>query len=210
MPLHRHPCWTAAWLATALALGGCASVIRLENEVTTYTQGPAQQLPAPGDFYRFERLPSQQQSEAAPTQDAMEHLVQTALDKVGLHRQANTTPAPAWSVQVSARSVKMAHAPWDDPRDAWPGWGRGYVVTGRGRLVGVPMFPAPRPPYYQREVSLVLRRAGSTQVVYETRAAHDGPWHDSPVMWSALLDAALQGFPQPPSGTRQVVLEVPR
>ena len=62
----------------------------------------------------------------------------------------------------------------------------------------------------EREVSLVLRDARSARVVYETQASHDGPWADNPTLWAALLDAALQGFPQAPAGPRRVVIEVPR
>ena len=74
----------------------------------------------------------------------------------------------------------------------------------------MPLFPHLTTPYYQREVSLVLRDARSARVVYETQASHDGPWADNPTLWAALLDAALQGFPQAPAGPRRVVIEVPR
>jgi len=46
--------------------------------------------------------------------------------------------------------------------------------------------------------------------VFESRASHDGPWSDSQAVVPAMLDAALQGFPNPPSGTRQVGVEIPR
>lgn len=187
-------------------LGGCASVMRLDNEVQSYAHWPAQQVPAAGDRYRFERLPSQQQSSAA--QDELERLAQEALAQVGLLRQDGKN-TPPWTVQVSARSAKFPRAPWDDPRDAWPYW-HGYVMMGRGVAVSGPLFPMTRPPYYRREVSLVLRRSGSSEVVYETQASQDGPWPDSPKLWGALLEAALQGFPQPTQGKRQVVIEVPR
>ena len=42
------------------------------------------------------------------------------------------------------------------------------------------------------------------------RAAHDGRWNSSPALWTAMLDAALQGFPAPPAGVRQVNIEIPR
>ncbi|HEX5805508.1 MAG TPA: hypothetical protein VFY31_04105 [Macromonas sp.] len=210
-PLLRHAALLGGALALVLSLGGCASVLRLENEVQSYARWPAQQTPATGDLYRFERLLSQQQSVA--TQDELEALTRDALDKVGLRWQASQDGQPVkWTVQVSARSLKFRRAPWADPRDDWPHWGGG-VLVGRGSVFGGGMFPVPQPPYYQREVSLVLRRAGSSEVVYETKASQDGPWPDSPTLWSALLDAALDGFPQPPAtsnGKRQVVIEVPR
>ncbi len=115
---------------------------------------------------------------------------------------------------MSARSLQLPHAPWETPADRWPGpglAGRDYVVTGNGRVVHMPLFMGMMsPPYYQREVSVLLRDARSGSVVYETRAAHDGPWHDAPALWAALVQAALDGFPQPPSGPRRVVIDVPR
>lgn len=202
----------AVLLAVAAALGGCASVIRLDNDVRSYAAWPAGKAPASGDTYRFERLPSQRDGEMALRQDTLESLTRAALTKVGLQPASDAARPAGWTVQVSARSVRMPYAPWDSPYDAWPGWGlagRDYVVTGSGRVVWTPMFMHVRSPYYQREVSLIIRNT-SGQVAYETRAAHDGPWHDTEAMWSALLDAALQGFPQPPAGTRRVVIEVPR
>jgi hypothetical protein len=121
---------------------------------------------------------------------------------------------------VSASNVRLPRAPWEDPWD-YGGWGpfghpfampgRDYVVTGSGQVVFFPMM-APRfeTPYYQRTVSLVIRDAASGRVVYETRAAHDGRWNSTPALWTAMLDAALQGFPAPPTGVRQVNIEVPR
>ena len=61
---------------------------------------------------------------------------------------------------------------------------------------------------YEIEERHQMRNTG--RVVYETRAAHDGRWNSSPALWTAMLDAALQGFPVPPSGVRRVNVEVPR
>jgi hypothetical protein len=72
------------------------------------------------------------------------------------------------------------------------------------------MFMHVETPYYQRELSLVIRRADNGQVVYETRAAHDGRWNSTSALWTAMLEAALQGFPAPPGGPRQVNIEIPR
>ena len=202
----------AALLVLTTMLGGCAGVIRLDNDVSSYATWPIGKVPESGDTYRFERLPSQREGEMALQQDALEQLTRTALAKVGLHPSSKASQPAKWTVQVSARSVKMPYAPWESPYEPWPGWGltgRAHVVAGNGRVVWTPMFMDLRPPYYQREVSLIIRNAAG-QVTYETRAAHDGPWHNTPAMWSALLDAALQGFPRPPSGPRRVVIEVPR
>ncbi len=207
----------------ALLLSGCASVILVDNQVESFPRwqdrGPKAAVPAPPQVYRFERLPSQQQDQrAASGQDELERYAEAALAKQGWTRAAANVAAP-WAVQVSANNVRLPRAPWEDPWDT--GWGpfghpfampgRNYVVTGTGQVVFFPMM-APRfeTPYYQRTVSLVIREASSGRVVYETRGAHDGRWNSTPALWTAMLDAALQGFPTPPAGLRQVNIEVPR
>lgn len=205
-------------LAGALLLGGCAGVIRLENEVRSYadwTASASGMRPAPGDFYRIERRPSQRQDPAAQ-QEAIEVIARDALERVGLRAAPEPLPAglplPRWTVELGARSIRQPYAPWDEPgRPAFGmSLGIGHVSRHGSIGIGMPLFPAPAVPYYQREVSIVLRDARSARVVYETSASHDGPWADSPTLWAALYDAALQGFPQPPAGPRWVVTEVPR
>lgn len=199
-------------LGAALWLGGCASVIRLENDVQSYARWPDRATPQAGDTFRLERLPSQ--SQAGTEQARLEAQVSARLTAAGLQAVSANVTAPArWLAEVSARSLRLPHAPWDHPQDRWPGpglAGRDYVVTGNGRVVTMPIFMNIAPPYYQREVSVLLRDARTGSVAYETRAAHDGPWHDSPSLWDALVQAALDGFPQPPNGPRRVVIEVPR
>lgn len=207
-------------LAGALLLGGCAGAIRLENDVRSYADwsaGPAGEAtrPVPGDRYRFERRPSQLQAPAAQ-QEAIEAIARDALARVGLRAAPEPLPVgaalPRWTVELGARSVRLPYAPWDEP--ARPSFGVsvgiGHVFPHGSVGFGMPLFPHLTTPYYQREVSLVLRDARSARVVYETQASHDGPWADNPTLWAALLDAALQGFPQAPAGPRRVVIEVPR
>jgi len=45
-------------------------------------------------------------------------------------------------------------------------------------------------------------------VVFESRASHDGPWSDCAAIVPAMLDAALQGFPNLPPGQRHVNIEI--
>jgi len=40
--------------------------------------------------------------------------------------------------------------------------------------------------------------------VYETHATNEGPWLDNQAAFTAMFDAALQGFPNPSPGVRQV------
>jgi hypothetical protein len=66
------------------------------------------------------------------------------------------------------------------------------------------------PPYFKRELSIVMRDLRTNQVVFETRALHDGVWGDTLAVLPAMLDSALSGFPQPPAGTRRINVEIPR
>ncbi len=215
----RHAVISLGLLAATL-LGGCAGVIRLENEVRSYADWTAAASgtlarPAPGDFYLIERRPSQRQAPSRQ-QEAIEAGARDALEHVGLRAAPEPLPTglplPRWSVEIGARSIRLPYAPWDEPDRPSFGvsLGIGHVSSHGSVGLGLPLFPHLAPPYYQREVSIVLRDASNARVVYETSAKHDGPWPDSPTLWAALYDAALQGFPQPPTGARQVVTEVPR
>ncbi|MBL0917250.1 MAG: DUF4136 domain-containing protein [Hydrogenophaga sp.] len=204
----------------ALLLSGCASVFLVDNQVESFPRwqdrAPNAAVPAAPQIYRFERLPSQQDERGARGQDELERYAEASLAKLGWTRAATGVSAP-WAVQVHANTVRLPRAPWEDPWDRWGPYGspfalpgRDYVVTGNGQVIFFPAFPRMESPYYQRAVSLVIRDAASGRVVYETRGAHDGRWNSSPALWTAMLDAALQGFPAPPTGARQVNIEVPR
>jgi hypothetical protein len=82
----------------------------------------------------------------------------------------------------------------------------------RGASLGLGMsFPLSFPePYFKRELSILMRELSTGQIVFETRAVHDGVWSDTLAVLPAMLDAALTGFPQPPPGTRRVNVEIPR
>ncbi|MBS3996334.1 MAG: DUF4136 domain-containing protein [Hydrogenophaga sp.] len=226
--------WRCALAALALVmLSGCASVYLVDNQVQSYARWTdpatapqeASAIPQPPQVYRFERLPSQGDARAAAAQDQLEALARPALERVGW-TLADVGVATPWRVEVSASTLRLPRAPWEDP---WYGpWGgalggpfggsfgafglpgRDYVVTGTGQVIWSPMFMRMDIPYFQRQVSVLIRHAGTGRVVYETRAAHDGRWQGSPPLWGAMLDAALQGFPVPPAGVRQVNIELPR
>jgi hypothetical protein len=216
----------AAAAGALLALGGCASVFLVDNQVQSYARwadrptpsGTASPIPQAPQVYRFERLPSQQDSRSGAGQDELEKLATIALAKVGWTPAAGGVTAP-WTVEVGGGTLRLPRAPWESPYDGYwgggfgPGFGfpgRDYVVTGTGQIIYAPLFLRMDTPYYKREVSVVIRHAASGRVVYETRAAHDGRWNSSNPLWSAMLDAALRDFPVPPAGLRQVNIEVPR
>jgi hypothetical protein len=220
------PGWRLALAALALlALSGCASVYLVDNQVQSYARwtdpATARQestaVPQPPQVYHFGRLPSQGDARAAAAQDQLEALARPALERVGwtLAHAGVSTP---WRVEVNASTLRLPRAPWEEPAygpwgGAFGGWGlpgRDYVVTSTGQVIRAPMFMRMDMPYFQRQVSLLIRHAGTGRVVYETRAAHDGRWQSSPQLWGAMLDASLQGFPVPPAGVRQVNIELPR
>jgi hypothetical protein len=86
----------------------------------------------------------------------------------------------------------------------WHGRHRGYV---HGYFGPYPYLPTPS---YVYEVSLVMREVANSQVVFESRAKHEGPWGDSLAILPAMFDAALQDFPKPPAGPRRINVEIPR
>jgi len=204
-------------LAVVTGLAGCASTWVVDSDVNTFSKLGS--VPV-GASYRFERLPSQQAAE--PQQSQLEAMADAALQRAGLRRD---DAKPAYSAQINAR-VTTAASPWDDP---WfsPGWGPRYPFAygpgyragfgagyGRGWRGGGwgggfygPVFPPS--PWYFREVSVVLRELPSGQVVYETSARNDGPYPASGAVLPILFDAALQGFPNPPPGVRQVRIAIP-
>lgn len=204
-------------LLTTLALAGCAGTYRVDNAVQSYAhwsadiptgaQAPAAVPQAP-QTYRFERLPSQREGGSAEDQNRLEAWTRTVLETHGWTVAEAPANAP-WRVQVTATTVRNARSPWDDP---WPSWRfRGQVVAGNGYFYWSPMFVVPMDmPWYERKVAVVIRDAASGRVVYETRAGHEGRWNGTPALWQAMLQAALNGFPVPPSGPRQVDIDLPR
>lgn len=178
-------------LAVALGLAGCANTLVLDNQVQSFSALPAR----PADLaYRFERLPSQQNDLQAHT----EALADPALFKAGFQRN---DLAPRYSVQVSAR-VQRVLSPLAEPWDRWPGGGRRFHSSPSSLL-------RMEPPYYQREVTLVVRELPAARVVFESQAVNDGPWSDDAAVLGALFEAALQGFPNPAAGLRNVSVVIP-
>lgn len=189
-------------------LGGCASTRMVGSEVNSFARwSPAP--PAPGSSYRFERLPSQQ---ADISQARLEGLAQAALARVDLQHNPQ---AASLSVQVSASSQPMLRSRWDGSHYPYGNpnifIGGGSGSGGGGANVGFSFgFPlgGMDTPIYRREVSIVMRELRSNVAVYETRAVSEEPWLDTDPVLSAMLDAALRGFPVPPAGPRRVNVEV--
>jgi hypothetical protein len=178
----------AAWL-----LAGCASTYTLDNTVQSFSSLPA--LPAQAS-YRFDRLPSQQ----APGQAQLEAWADPALHAAGLRRDdAN----PHYTVQVTGR-LEATLSPWADPWRGWGGWGFGFHHHGFGLGMGGPWGPMADSPWYHREVAVIVRELPGGRVVFESHATNDGPWLDNAAVFPAMFSAAMQGFPNAPTGPRQV------
>ena len=135
-------------------------------------------------------------------------LAQAALARAGLVRD---DAAARITVQASAHVTPQWVNPWGDPYYGWDdGWGfwpgRFYFGLGTGSFYGGAWMWDTPTRYYASRVSLIMRDARSGQVLYETRAQHDGARGASDTVLQALFDAALQGFPTPPAGWRRVVI----
>ena len=191
----------------ALFMVGCSTTRVLENEVTAFYNWNASP-PTPGTAYRFERLPSQQVIGAQ--QDYVEERARTALAKVGM--QMN--PATArYSVQVRVSTQVIERLPNDGAGYDGFGFATPGVFLGggsQGAAFGLSFPMRFSEPYYRRELTLLMSDLGTHQVVFETRALSDGVQGETLSVLSAMLDAALRGFPQPPPGPYRVNVQIPR
>jgi hypothetical protein len=204
---------TALVVAGSLVLGGCASVMLVDNEVQTHPRWSERGsgIPQAPQVFRFERTPSQEGGRAGASQDMLERLATQSLARAGWTPAAGQVRAP-WAVEVSALVVQLPRAPWESPYDTFygpfgPRWGHPY---GPGFGFPGPVFPRLESPYYQRRVTVLVRNAANGQVVFESSAAHDGRWNGTESLWQAMLDAALKGFPSATEGRRRIDIEVPR
>jgi hypothetical protein len=189
----------AAIFSAAVVLSGCASTRLVDAQVSSF----APQKIAAGASYQFERLPSQAANPAS--QDKLEALTQQALSKVGLTQK----DAAQLRVQVTAAQRQETILTDEGMRF---GVGMGWVFGHGGMGLGHhgTLFPGlDSQPNYWRQVSLIMRDHNGN-VLFESHASNDGPWSDSVTVFGALLDAALEGFPEPLAGVRRVNIEIPR
>ncbi|WP_309680144.1 DUF4136 domain-containing protein [Polaromonas sp.] len=196
--------------AMVLLMTGCSGMRLVDSDVTAFPRWNGAP-PGPGTPYRFERLPSQQAPELQ--QDQVEAQARAALARVGLELQPS---AARYSVQVQLSIQLLERAPYQGGYSDGYGFGGAGVFLGggsRGASLGL-SFPFGRTgfmqPWYRRDLNILMRDLRTQQVVYETRALHDGVWSDTEAVLPAMLDAALRGFPQPPAGTRRINVEIQR
>lgn len=210
-PAHGGLWWTVWWISFALLLlallPGCASIRMVDPSVTSHTQWPASSPKVQaGDPFAFDRLPSQLSSSEALPQTELEALTTQALAPLGL-QPAEANAAPRWLVQVQARMQRIvAHNP---PGGWFPQ--HHVMISSGGGFVWSPVFIYQAPSYStEYQLTLLMRPAPQGPVVFESRAVYDGPAPDRAVLWKALLDAALRDFPNPPTGPRRIVIDLPQ
>lgn len=191
----------------ALLLTGCASGPRaIDSQVQSVATPASTNLLRPGLRYRFERLPL---DAGQPGAAQVQALAQQALARVGLvHDEAHA--------RISVQATAYVNSYWvDDWGDPWGYYGPGrarmaFYLGAYGRRGGL-MWGGPLwwdwdspTPVYVHEASLILRDLQGGQVLYETRARHDGTSGKTDLVLTALFAAALQDFPRPPPGWRSV------
>ncbi len=216
-------------LLVVSSLSACSGLRIVDSQVAAFSK--IETLPA-ASSWRFERLPSQQNlgDVLALRQSKLEGMAALELAKYGFKPQPESGTAAKFSVQITGRIQRLERGPFDSGYSGYGPWGghghgygyghghrpigglpgRDYVVTGQGRVIYLPVLPNIPPPWYVREISLIIRDATDGKVVYETKAQHDGRWADDEAVLPAMFAAAMQGFPRPPQGKRMVNIEIPK
>ena len=203
--------FTGLILSSAVVLlAGCATgpgmVVAQVN--TTVAQPPDAVLQAPR--YRFEQGPV---TPGQPAQAKLRRMAAGALASVGARRDdANPNVSVRVIGQVTMGSYDnsdgwgLPPAYWGDP--AYFGFGRG-VGDGWYGNDGTGWPGDERIPIYTSRVELTLRDVATGKIVYDTRARHVGATGDTTAVLATLFAAALQGYPNPPTGAREVDMPLP-
>jgi hypothetical protein len=192
----RRAARALAAIGLSVLLTACAIPRMIDSQVQSFvgTAGAASTA-----SYRFERLPSQQSAQ----QGQVEAMAQIALQEVGLNLVTGPDTSPRYSVQVAVQVTPFQVAPRRTSITVAP------FVNADGISVYSPLAFWSEPPWYLHTAHFVLRDLSSGQVAYETTGRFEGPWSDSLTLWPVVMRAALQGYPNPPQGTRTVTIELP-
>jgi len=188
---------TLARVVAVAALAGCASLDRVDADVTAFSRWPAGRPPA---SYVFERLPSQQ---AEPQQaQLLEDAARLAVEGAGFVPAAEGAVADV-TVQLGARIAETDRSPFDDP--FWSGrygvWHRPFGYARFGRPYGAFAWrggfwgPYGDFPTYEREVAVLIRDKRSGEPLYEARADTEGTSSGVRSVLPAMFVAALKDFP---------------
>ena len=192
--MRRRALWLISASLVATLLSGCGLPRMIDSDVNSFV-GTARALA--GASYRFERLPSQTDSQR---QTQIEALAGPALAAVGLRFDA---AQPLYAVQVGV-NIEQIYAPQ-------PYRPRTGIFATHDRFIGggPSVFIAMEAPWYRYTVRVVMRDIASAQVAYETTAMHEGPWADAGNLLPLVLESALRDYPNPPLGLHRVVIELP-
>jgi hypothetical protein len=182
-------------IGLTLLLGACAAPRMVGSQVESFV-GTAGAVT--GATYRFERLPSQQSKIKA--QERVENMAQAALQSAGL---TFSDAHPRYSVQVDAHVEQFRSAARRSPQMI------PYAVNADGLPSYAPLMFVTEPPWYLHTVHIVLRDIASGQIAYETTGRYEGPWSDTAAIWPVVMQASLEGYPNPPQGDRIVTIELP-
>ena len=218
-PFARHIRW--GWLfsltLSSLLLSGCSSMRVIESQVQTNTQWPtviaSQTAGTAKAHFRLDRLPADVNNLQAGWAEVE---LEAALAPLGWTRNDIQAQYTIW---IGVRAAEFIADPWGRPvRSPWVNRfnfsvGTGYRPHGLGWGVGMNTgmragFPPPSG--YAQEVSIIIRDLQTSNVVYQTKAVHEGPWTDHQNIWRAMIAAALQGFPNPPVLNRRVDTSIAR
>ena len=206
--------WLFFVALSSLLLSGCNSMRIIESQVQTSTQWPtgtASQTAVPAKaFFRLDRLPADVNNLQAGWAEVE---LEAALAPLGWTRNDIQAQYTIW---IGVRVAEFVADPWGRPvRSPWTNRlsvniGTGYYRPhGMGWGLGM-RSGFPPPSGYAQEVSIIIRDLKTSNVVYQTKASHEGPWADHPSIWRAMIAAALQGFPQPTAANRRVDISIPQ
>lgn len=195
--------WPAVVLALGLALGGCTSGPRV---VTAQVHTVSAQAPGAAVLdqarYRFAVSPAVPE----PGQMDSARLQQLAEAELARHGLVHAPDQARLSVEVTARVQAYWVDGWGHPHGSLSRmtFGIGVARGGWGFGLGGPLWVDDSIPAYASELTVIMRDVQSGQIVYDSRARHDGRWHNTDAVLAALVAAALQGYPEPPQGARRV------
>lgn len=188
-----------------VALSGCAAT-SITSQVETFGRWPDGRKP--GTFV-FDVLPSQQ---AHPTsRERLEAAALPTLRALGFQladpaaaERADTVVQLDLRVRVEPRLRYEPYGPFGPyapygPRwhGAWGWWGPGWVASMD-------------PPWVTLRVGVVIRDSRTHQVLYETHASHDRLGAVDESVLPYLFEAAFQGFPDAPPGSRVIDIPLPQ
>ena len=188
-------CGLFIWALVSLVLAGCATNRLIDSSVRSFTTATADLPLEPPFSFRFERLPSQQAD--AQAQDRLEDIALPVLAQKGLVPDAL---APRFTLELRM-AVDVINQ--SGPFHAY--WGFGTIGSG---LWSQPGSMGLEPTRYRYSVHLLLRDAANKTVVFESTAAHEGPWSDRAAVLPAVLLAAVQDFPQGSDKARRVLIDL--